>query len=326
MSRRKSYSSVDKLNDIRKLDINAQEGPYKIFQCINPGCNHIFTMNSKELNNNYSFNCPECEFHYDKNEVINLFDYDLVVNDELLDSDTFSQPIHDYILLSEDYKYCKLCETLKPLSAFHKHSRLSTGRQSECASCKTQYNSFKNGTRTSDQHRESAQKRRLYMDLTATTQKIDSNAIAQRFENKCFNCNLDLTKEGTKHLDHTLPVYYLYPLTTNNATLLCSDCNGSKSNKWPSHFYNDSQLRKLSVLTGFNYNVLAGSPVYNPESLLALKEDGFVDSLLNKYAKYLKKEIIPLRNRILKDTDIDMFKYSKTINDTWIEEANSLLQ
>ena len=60
---------------------------------------------------------------------------------------------HDeYIENAPLYKYCLICNTLKPIECFHKHAVLKSGRQGECIMCKTNYNAIKNGTRTSDQH------------------------------------------------------------------------------------------------------------------------------------------------------------------------------
>lgn len=158
--------------------------------------------------------------------------------------------------------------------------------------------------------------------------KINSKKIEDRYGHRCFCCGRDLSKVADrreKPLDHTLPVYYLWPLSTENATLLCRDCNGNKSGAWPSKFYDDSQLKKLSVLTGFDYDLLAGEPQYNPEAIAQLHNSEKVDALLIKFAAYMD-EVIKLRNRILKDTGFDFFTVSDTISGRYVRKADQMLR
>ncbi|MHB8817147.1 MAG: hypothetical protein ACYDAE_28315 [Steroidobacteraceae bacterium] len=49
------------------------------------------------------------------------------------------------------------------------------------------------------------------------------------------------------------------------------------------------------------------------------------NALLAKYAAYMD-EMIPVRNRILRATDFDMFAASETLSGTWIEEADRRLK
>jgi hypothetical protein len=114
----------------------------------------------------------------------------------------------------------------------------------------------------------------------------------------------------------------LWPLTTETATLLCRDCNGNKSGSWPSEFYSDEELRRLSAISGLDYDLLKGKPQYNPEALKNLQTVKTVDMLLTKYAPYIERELIPLRNRILRDTGIDFFKYATSISPIWIKKAD----
>ena len=67
-------------------------------------------------------------------------------------------------------------------------------------------------------------------------------------------------------------------------------------------YYSDSELRKLTVLTGVQYDTLTGQPHYNPDAIERLKISEQVDQLLTKYATYME-EIIKLRNRILEYED-----------------------
>lgn len=213
---------------------------------------------------------------------------------------------------------------MKPLTFFDVHrSRRGTGRQGECNLCKAIYNSIKNQTRLTDQHREAAQKRRLYMDLSGGT-KIDSRAVYARFNDKCFKCGEDLSLNASRRrLDHTLSVYYLWPLTTETATLLCPLHNGEKAERWPSEYYSDSELKRLAIITGIDHGLLSGPPTYNPEALKLLGSPEFVDDLLVKFSAYML-EVIKLRNRLLRETGTDFFRVSKTISNEWIKRADAI--
>ena len=202
---------------------------------------------------------------------------------------------------------------------------MRSGYQGECIDCKTKYNAIKNGTRTADQHFESAQKRRLLVDVAGAS-RVDRKKIEAKYGCKCFRCGKDLSSVDSnkeKPIDHTLPVYYLWPATTASGTLLCRECNGNKTGKWPSECYSDAELHQLSVYTGYDYHLLAGKPQYNPEALARLQEPEEVDALLAKYAAYME-EICKLRNRILEDTGIDFFHYSRTISEDWVKYADSI--
>ncbi|RZK18055.1 MAG: hypothetical protein EOO43_12905 [Flavobacterium sp.] len=166
----------------------------------------------------------------------------------------------------------------------------------------------------------------MYLDLSGQ-HKIDSKIIHERFQFKCFKCGKDLSNVESaieRPLDHTLPVYYLFPLDTNNATLLCRDHNGEKSGKWPSNYYNKEELKRLSVITGIDYNILEGNPFYNPHAIESLKNSDVVDALLTKYSAYMD-EIIKLRNRLVREIGFDFFAFSKIISPVHIEKANEML-
>lgn len=272
MPRRTPYSHLVKSNQIRASHVAGMGDVIFIgFQCLNPECqNYIFTRKD-ELNEDFRIECPHCHYIHESGGEQKFYDYSMDVNNEdgtvsSVKQGEFTIYHEDYINEAKEYKYCIVCNTLKPIEMFDRHSSRVSGHQGECRLCKKAYNEIKNGTRLSDQHREAAQKRRLLLDV-AGSPRINSTEIEQRYNCKCFNCGKDLsavTDKKEKPLDHTLPVYYLWPLSTENATLLCRTCNGNKSGTWPSRFYNDTQLRRLSILTGFSYELLSGEPTYNP--------------------------------------------------------------
>ena len=164
------------------------------------------------------------------------------------------------------------------------------------------------------------------MDLT-NGEKIESKEIYERFGFKCFKCGEDLSQDIQSksvqrgNLDHTLPAKFLWPMTTDNATLLCQKHNGEKAEKWPSDFYSNQEIQRLVALTGIPYDRMTGDPHYNPEAIKRLHDPEFVNTLLAKYAAYME-EVILIRNRIFTATGFDMFSLSTTLSKAWIEEAN----
>ena len=333
MTRRKPYSKVVKSHQIRSDHVKGMgDVVFKGFQCLNPACTNFIFVREDEINEDFSIPCPSCGYVHKAGDETKFFDYSMVVenkNGDLKPVSTGEFTIfhEDYVAEAKRFKYCILCNTLKPLEFFDNHTSRNSGHQGECRLCKKVYNDIKNGTRLTDQHREATQKRRLLLDI-AGNPKINSIEIERRYNNKCFFCGKDLSgiyDKREKPLDHTLPVYYLWPLSTENATLLCHECNGKKSGRWPSQFYTNKQLKDLSVLTGYEYELLAGEPKYNPAAIEILHDPEKVDSLLAKYAAYMD-EIIKLRNRIFLDTDFDFFTISKTLSSKYIQKANSLLK
>ena len=333
MARRKPYTKVIKEDQTRAAHVKGMgDIVFKGFQCLNPDCEEFIFVRKGDISEFFEIECPTCRFTHGYGEESKFYDYELhdLRDNSILQKGTFSISHDAYVDEAKEFKYCIICNTLKPLGLFHQHSARKSGRQGECRLCKKVYNTITNPTRTIDQHREAAQKRRLYMDL-ADGGKIESRRIYDRFGYKCFKCGKDLSQDiqeqslqRSGNLDHTLPAKYLWPLTTDNATLLCYQHNGEKSGKWPSEFYTAQELRKLVALTGIQYEILAGAAYYNPAAVSKLHRSEFVDALLAKYAAYMD-EIIIIRNRILSAIGFDMFAVSKTLSRSWIDKANEKL-
>lgn len=330
MTRRAPYTKVLKENQIREEHVKGMgDVLFKGFQCINSNCKNFLYVREDEISEEFEIECPVCNYTLKSGDETKFYDYKLenIKENKIIEVGEFTILHDDYINEAQKYKYCIVCNTIKPIYLFDKHSVRKSGRQGECRLCKGVYNSIKNQTRITDQHREAAQKRRMYLDLSGQ-HKIDSKIIHERFDFKCFKCGKDLSNvESAKErpLDHTLPIYYLFPLDTNNATLLCREHNGEKSGKWPSDYYANEELKKLSVITGIEYNTLQGKPFYNPQAIENLKEAEVVDTLLTKYSAYMD-EIIKLRNRLVREIDFDFFKYSKIISPVHIEKADEILK
>lgn len=298
---------------------------FKGLQCLNCDCQEFIFVRKDELGTDFEITCPTCNTVIKSGEETQFYEYDLedLRDNTIIKEGAFTILHDDYVNEAQEYKYCIICNTIKPLYLFDKHSGRKSGRQGECRLCKIVYNAIKNQTRITDQHREAAQKRRMYLDLSGGI-KITSKEIFQRFGYRCFKCKADLrtvADEKERPLDHTLPAVFLWPLTTENATLLCRLHNGEKSGKWPSEYYSDEELKELTIITGIPYETLTSQPHYNPDALERLKITDVVDELLRKYAAYMH-EIIKLRNRILAYEGFDFFEHSKTISPAWIQLAD----
>ncbi len=337
MSRRKSYTQVFKSNQVRADHVKGKSDiGYRGFQCLNPSCTQ-FIVWPEPIEPGFTIPCNSCGYMHEWDGTAKFFDYQLQrINpetsqpDEIIDSGEFLIDHRAYVLESLQYKYCIVCNALKPYSLFDRHSGRTTGHQGECNLCKSAYNNLKNPTRLADQHRESAQKRRLYIQVSGESGRIDSKEIFKRFNNRCFQCNCLLVDEagnpllGEFHIDHTLPAFYLWPVKTETATLLCSIHNGEKTNLWPNKYYSPAKLRELSVITGLTFELISGNEKINPEAIEYLSNAENVESMLIKYAKY-KGDLLRLRNRVLQHTGHDFFKVTARISTDWIAEADALL-
>ena len=329
MARRKPYTRVKKENQIRAAHVRGMgDTVFKGFQCLNSTCRQFIFVRQDELSDDFELVCPSCKLAMRSGDETQFYEYKLTDqrDDSLIEQGAFAILHDDYIEEAQEYKYCIICNTIKPLALFDRHRSRNSRRQGECRLCKKVYNSIKNKTRLPDQHREAAQKRLMYLDLSAST-SINSDEVYTRFDYRCFKCQKDLRRVDAieRPLDHTLSIVYLWPLTTENATLLCRKHNSEKSSHWPSAYYSDDELKKLTILTGIPYEILAGPAHYNPIAIRRLKNSRQVDLLLTKYSAYMP-EIIKLRNRILECECFDFFIHSKNISPDWILRADQEYQ
>ena len=281
---------------------------FRAFQCLNGACQEFLVIRDDEIGDHFEIACPACAFTHRAGDDTKLFDYSLVLlpNGDAIETGEFTVLHDEYVGDAQRLKYCLLCYALKPLDQFDHHGTRQSGRQGECRSCKTVYNGIKNQSRTTDQYRESAAKRRLYRLLAEDEDRLDSKAIFEKFSGTCFKCNkpLDQTKRSTFNLDHTLPVRLLWPLTTQNATLLCAQCNNEKHDRWPSGVYDAAQLRRLARLTDYDYALLAEGPQINQAAVQKIVSDA--DAFIENWIPY-PNEIKRLRKMIMEYSEIDIF-------------------
>jgi hypothetical protein len=333
MTRRKAYTGVRRTNFHNPAHVSGMgDRVFRGFQCLNKECTNFIFEREDRLNDfaDFSIECTSCGYRHATGEIARLYDYELVQIEDgrLLDEGAFTILHDDYLKESGRFKYCVLCGALKPLECFGLHASRASKRQGECSLCKQVYNSIKNGTRLVEQHREASQKRRLYVQF-GPTPKLDFEALYRRFDSRCFKCGCDLSADleadsgeaKLGNLDHTLPVYLLWPATSENATLLCRQHNAAKAERWPGAYYSDEELRRLSALTGIDYRLLAGPAVFNPGAVNMLRDGGFVEGLFAKFARY-PNELLHLRNRILEATAFDFLDAAANLSPDWRRQAD----
>lgn len=319
MARRKPYTKVVKDGQERPSHvIGMGDIVFRGFQCLNANCQHFITIREDEIGPDFEIPCPSCSFRHEADGETKFFDYRLLHRQEgmLIEEGEFVVLHSDYVHEAQRLKYCLLCYARKPLELFDVHNARHSGRQGECRLCKTIYNGIKNQSRVTDQHREAAERRRLYMRLSGRAGKIDSRAIFDKFGGVCFKCHrkLHYTSKGQRdfNLDHTLPARLLWPLTTRNATLLCSECNNQKHDRWPSDFYTPSQLRALARLTGYKYALLSGQSTINDAAVTEILVDP--DSFIEEWIPY-PEEIRRIRSLIEDYAKVDIFEQATHVPD-----------
>ena len=257
---------------------------WRVFGCARPGCDALLKVPNRTLENPESapflHPCSACGHMH-------------------ADADATKGSV---------WKYCRVCEQLQPIENYHRHRRFATGRQLECKTCKnSRINAHGNPLRTRDQHREAAERRRLYVTL-AGEEKCDERRVYAAFDHRCFRCDCALAP-GEGCIDHTLPAMYLWPLSTG-PTLLCHDCNGAKAEQWPSEFYrrgdqpDRATLQRLAVVGGIPYDVLAGTPRFNPDAVARIVRG--IDEFLVRWIRY-PDDIKRLRRRIFEKEGVDIY-------------------
>ena len=295
---------------------------FRGFQCLNGTCQRFIVIREDEIGPDFEIACPACGFVHEAGGETKFFKYRLVhrQEDRVIEEGEFVILHDDYIREAQRLKYCLLCYARKPLELFDVHSVRQSGRQGECRLCKAIYNGIKNQSRITDQHREAAERRRLYKRLAGEVGRIDSRAIFDKFGGRCFNCGrtLHYTATGQKdfNLDHTLPARLLWPLSTDNATLLCATCNNGKHDRWPSAFYGTPKLRTLARLTGYDHGLLSGSPCVNAAAVEGILADP--DTFIEEWIPY-PEEIRRVRGMIREYAETDIFEGAACVPDYLLE-------
>lgn len=161
------------------------------------------------------------------------------------------------------------------------------GHQLECKACKKFFvNAPLNPQRNPQQFKEDGLRRRaievlvnnlldtnlIHFEYEKRTKKQFSEHIWRKFGCRCFKCNKKIPLDEM-HLDHTMPLAYLYRLD-ESATCLCATHNSQKSDHFPVDYYSYDELCRLSDITGLTMEVLQRRSVN--EEVLSLLVDNVV--------------------------------------------------
>ena len=205
----------------------------------------------------------------------------------------------------ELFMYCRHCpiQELLPIDSFTTNKTQTTTythkdrlcHQSFCIECKQTYvntGPAGNSSRTTDQFLEDcgARLRGITFKVLNEKNKVDYKKLWEKYDGKCFKCDISILFENTgdKGLDHTLPHSLYWNFSTEDSTLLCTHCNGSKSDKWPSRFYTEDELKRLSKMTGIDLNILSGKPHYNPNVVNGFLND--FENIMNEWSSWGRKK------------------------------------
>jgi hypothetical protein len=278
MARRKSKNKTD----LPRIEGVPYHEAWAYFICVN--CNELNRVRiGEELPKvkyaleNFLWKCEKCEFIHSA-ETDLPFDH---WPDEYCEADNlhafrfwkafFRNSLENRTVF---WKQCNTCGRILPNHEFSRHKNWGPlEKQMECRSCKAVINTELNPKRTKQQLHEASRKRRV-ADLLLeedtkdeAENKINIDNLFERFDSKCFKTGkkLDKNDRGSWEIDHILPSKYLYPLVVKNAALLSKEANATKSDKWPRDFYTNTELVKLSKITGADIDLLSSEePIINP--------------------------------------------------------------
>lgn len=309
MARRKSVNETG----IKRLADIPYHDAWVAYSCVS--CKQInyvqigqILLTPKQAVENCVWSCEHCGFVHAKESDIPFDNW----GPECTDSDTkavlrFWEGF--FRIATENatayWKQCNVCGRILPFSAFSKHSANENtkwgplNRQMECRSCKGAINAVLNPKRTQQQLHEANVRRRvaeLFVESQNAPVNIDDLFV--RFDSRCFKTKKVLNKEerNTWAIDHILPSKYLYPLTTENAALLCTEANSNKRDMWPSKFYTNNQLIELARITGANLELISHSqPIINRDIDV---NNGVERYLQVREASDLPKRILELKKII----------------------------
>lgn len=143
------------------------------------------------------------------------------------------------------------------------------GHQLECKACKKFFvNAPLNPQRNPQQFKEDGLRRRaievlvnellhrnlVHFEFEQRTKKQFAEYIWKKFGQRCFKCNRKIMLDEM-HLDHTMPLAYLYRLD-ETATCLCGTHNSQKRDHFPAEYYTAEELVRLSTITGMSIETL----------------------------------------------------------------------
>jgi 5-methylcytosine-specific restriction endonuclease McrA len=144
--------------------------------------------------------------------------------------------------LNKTYNVMIGCNEYKPDKEFNKNYMI-------CKECEKVKKKLYN--KSSPEKLKLAQQRRLLKSKLTNENwtKEDFQKCLEKFNHTCFNCG-STKEDGIKYLvaDHNQPLSLGYPISHENAVLICNVCNGSKGSHTAQEFYSRDKLNKLKEM------------------------------------------------------------------------------
>lgn len=311
---RRTTVNITGITSLKDVEANAAWAFYVCVNCKKTNLVKIGTVlpTAQDAFENFGWECEHCGYNHSKDSDLPS-DWDNWPDDFLENDSEHAQRFWQvFFQIATDskenyWKQCKTCGRILPSEYFARHAGktwLPLERQRECKCCKGAINAKLNALRTKEQLHEGNIRRRV-ADMFVSTIKRDfsDSDLFNKFEGKCFKCNKSLILKNRSDwaIDHIMPSKYLWPLTSNNSALLCKECNSNKRDKWPRDFYTNSELHKLSEITGGNLELWSQpTPIINEN----VDVNQAVINYLNtrEYSK-LHKRIMELK-KIIEDYDL----------------------
>ena len=210
----------------------------------------LFSLKISAITDDFAIECDACKFRHVAGETTLVYDYTLLRSaQQHRNRERQAQILHDdYVDEAKGYKYCIIRSTLKPLELFDKHNARKTGRQRAVQSLQAAHNSIKKSDAPRGSASGSEPKSGGSIPNSPTARASTSARSTRNLKANASSAGLNWTptaKRGKgelqRKLHHTLPVKFLWTLTTDNATLLCKAHNAAKAEKWPGAYYEDAE-------------------------------------------------------------------------------------
>lgn len=121
VTRRTPYTKVQKTNQVRADHVKGMgDVVFKGFQCLNSECREFIFVRKDDLIGGLDIVCPHCGSVLRFGDSTKFYDYAVI---DQRDGSTIAtgafEILHDdYINEAQEYKYCIVCNTLKPLVFF----------------------------------------------------------------------------------------------------------------------------------------------------------------------------------------------------------------
>lgn len=219
----------------------------------------------------------------------------------------FQGPLFQYCIHQENQKLLNITEFTinRNTVAPHKVNQEGHPIQPYCKESKKLYvNSRHNKLRTNDQLLEGtygSRTRGIVTSILGKSPKISIEKIFLMFDNCCVKCSktIDINDRKTFQIDHFMPASGYWPLTQENATLLCKKCNQSKKDHHPSFFYSKEKFEFLFKNLFKNVLILEFDYILNDDILIDFDKN--FDTIISRwetinrnkisFKKYVCKEI-----------------------------------